>query len=175
MENADSASTQLKRMSLLFKCMRVLFLILAIFITVFFLLVAIAMILNASMPDEPSVSFGIGTIASAIIEGTVFSLSFFIGSSMFKDISKGETPFSDKQVKRILIVATLVLCYAVFSTIFDNAFPEIFVSSSVVGMDRGSNPTTINLGAFSFSALLYAFSAIFKYGILLQEESDDTI
>ena len=170
------ASTRLQRMSTFFRVLQIVFYLLGVLIAAFSVAVIIALLLDAQSSSAYSFESYLKSIASSLTTGMVISLSFFNGGFLFRDISRGESPFTAKQVKRLDVVAFLILGYAVFDGFLAICLAQIpFVQSSTVGVDSGNSPVNVNIGLFAFSALLFAFSSIFKYGILLQEESDDTV
>ena len=61
------------------------------------------------------------------------------------------------------------LVYAVLEVVLTGVVP--FMAG---GVDEGFIPT-LNLFPFVASAVVFAFSFVFKYGVLLQEFSDETI
>ena len=99
------------------------------------------------------------------------------------DISKGRTPFTLQNARRLLLLALVLLLYAIIeaiSTSVDSQFVLSFGSNMVeVGMpshDLASNSgTTLNLFPLLMSAMFFALSYVFKYGVLLQQESDETL
>lgn len=88
---------------------------------------------------------------------------------VFSDASKGRSPFTMLQVRRLRVVSAFFLVYAVLEVVLTSVVP--FMAG---GVDEGFVPT-LNLFPFVASAVIFAFSFVFKYGVLLQEFSDETI
>ena len=77
------------------------------------------------------------------------------------------------QVRRLRLVAGSLLLYGVLEFVM-----TIAVSSAQQGfanMTLNGEVATINLFPLVAAAVVFAFFFVFKYGVLLQELSDDTI
>lgn len=120
-----------------------------------------------------------GSIGNAVLlalELLLFAIAIWALSSICKNVFCGSTPFSLSQVRRIRFVA---LC------IFLLAFVDFFVSQGSVsfvysGMEMGlfsyfEDSSRLNIAALISSAALFLLSFVFKYGVLLQSVSDDTV
>ena len=81
------------------------------------------------------------------------------------------------QVKRLQIIALLLLAYAVldFVTAYNSASLQLQAINSGFISTNDSAILTLNFSPLIASAAVYAFSFVFKYGVLLQEFSDDVI
>lgn len=107
----------------------------------------------------------------------------FVFGKMLNDISENRTPFTFKNSNRLLFLAVVLLMYAVFEALLasvDSQFVLIAGNDSIeVGnfiRDFASNSgTTLNLFPLLMSAMFFALSYVFKYGVLLQQESDETL
>lgn len=109
--------------------------------------------------------------------GSAAVVMFVMFIKMFSDAAKGESPFTLNQVKRLRwIAAMLLLC-----TVFDFA---ISANASLVqygGINAGFYSTNsnvivqLNFAPLIAAAVVFAFSFVFKYGVLLQEFSDETL
>ena len=79
------------------------------------------------------------------------------------------------QVKRLRIIAVMLILYAVF----DIAMKYNAVFLQFNGMNSGyasmDSMLTIDFAPLVVAAVVYAFSFVFKYGVLLQEFSDETL
>lgn len=102
---------------------------------------------------------------------------------MLGDISKNRTPFTLRNANRLLFLALVLLLYSVLEALLasvDSQFVLIAGNDSIeVGnfiRDFASNSgTTLNLFPLLMSAMFFALSYVFKYGVLLQQESDETL
>lgn len=107
----------------------------------------------------------------------------FIFGKMLSDISEDRTPFTLRNANRLLFLALILLMYAIFEALLasvDSQFVLIAGNDSIeVGnfiRDFASNSgTTLNLFPLLMSAMFFALSYVFKYGVLLQQESDETL
>ena len=107
----------------------------------------------------------------------VFAVVFYVVSLMFKDIHSGESPFTNKQANRIRLIAWVLFVYSVLDTLVPKGW-VIGVASDVGSMSvyrHESGPIGINVGMFAVSVVFYFLSSVFKYGVELQELSDDTL
>lgn len=98
---------------------------------------------------------------------------------IFNDISKGESPFTIYQSKRLFIVGWLLLASFVFGAIASMA-PASYAQIGPISFGLfvpTHNPSGIDLNfGYVLSAVVsYCFSYVFKYGALLQQLSDDTV
>ncbi|MEG0016407.1 MAG: hypothetical protein RR747_07480, partial [Gordonibacter sp.] len=90
---------------------------------------------------------------------------------------KGESPFVMAQVKRLRIVAGLLLVYAVIDSAvsFNTTLIQYGAMNYGYVSTNDSAIIAINFTPFAAAAVIFAFSFVFKYGVLLQEFSDDTV
>ena len=80
------------------------------------------------------------------------------------------------QVKRLRIIAVLLLLYAVLDMVATNAMAVMQIDVINSGyISTNSAIVTVNFTPFIAAAVVYAFSFVFKYGVLLQEFSDETL
>ena len=123
--------------------------------------------------DNVSISSVILCLVYGIIAATMFKV--FIG--MFSDAAKGDSPFTLEQVKRLRIIAVMLVLYAVFEFLISASTPFMQVDQWNSGYAAtGDNAIiAINFAPFIAAAVVFAFSFVFKYGVLLQEFSDETL
>lgn len=98
---------------------------------------------------------------------------FLILNKIFIEVARGCSPFTLKQVKRLRIVSLSFLVYVGIEFLFTSSTLLIQQSWSTV-LSSGSVPN-VNMFALVASAVIYAFSYVFEYGVLLQEFSDETL
>ncbi|MCA9766251.1 MAG: DUF2975 domain-containing protein [Carnobacterium sp.] len=93
---------------------------------------------------------------------------FFLASFIFKDISNGESPFNDKQVKRLKKISRLLIGVLFIPLLLPNILHWMMISGKYF---------SISLDGVSLIApiLFYALVEIFAYGALLQREIDETL
>ncbi|MEC4271615.1 hypothetical protein VJ923_00395 [Adlercreutzia sp. R25] len=94
------------------------------------------------------------------------------------DMSKGETPFAQKQVRRALAAACIVALYTLVCFIWDPLFSAIEVAlgplTSVYDADLKPATFFVNFGTLLASAVLFLLAYILNYGKTLQALSDET-
>ena len=88
---------------------------------------------------------------------------------IFSDASKGCSPFTMIQVRRLRLMAAALLVYAILE------FAITYCSSFARQDWAGPSVATVDLFAIIAAAVVFAFSFVFKYGILLQKLSDETL
>lgn len=177
----ENIEPSLKRIKQIGKIVNILMKALCVVLAIFWLLFVALYFLSSSgmvpvvglpgSPYEAIILCACGMVIIAII--------FFI-SQMFSDVAKEESPFSFVQVKRLRIVAILLLTYMLLEVLLS---PGI-VSQMKIGevglgytvMNGGNHSkVSINLGAALGAIVFWGMSLIFKYGVLLQEFSDETL
>lgn len=101
--------------------------------------------------------------------GLIMALICLTLIKIFSDTSKGLSPFTMLQVHRLRVVAIALVAYVVLE--FALTYDAPFVS----GASMSSSTYTINFFAIVSAGVVFAFSFVFKYGVLLQELSDETL
>lgn len=112
---------------------------------------------------EGYILFIIGLVVSVI-----YAVLFFIASSIFSDISKGESPFKELQVKRLKRVSRLFISTIFIPLILQNVLHWILIPGGYyyISLDGIELVTAV---------LFYALAEIFAYGASLQREVDETL
>lgn len=112
-----------------------------------------------------------------IAYGAVVATMFVAFSRVFLEVSKGDSPFTLTQVKRLRVIAALLVVYGVL----DNAITNCVALMQANGVNAGYISTnsdtivSIYFAPFIIAAVVFAFSFVFKYGVLLQKFSDETL
>jgi hypothetical protein len=112
-----------------------------------------------------------------LADGVVIAAMFVIFIRAFTDVAAGKTPFAMIQVKRLRVIALLLIFYA----ILDFAITANSSLLNINGLDSGFFSTNdnaiipLNFGPLIAAGVLLAFSYVFKYGVLLQKFSDDSL
>ena len=109
--------------------------------------------------------------------GIVIAAMFIVLIMIFSDVAKGESPFDMIQVRRLRIIASLLLIYAIsdFAATYNTASLEFSTLNSGYVSTNDSVVIAVNFATFIAAAVVFAFSFVFQYGVLLQEFSDDTV
>jgi cytochrome b561 len=114
-----------------------------------------------------------------ISEGVLVFLLMFMFMRVFSDVVAGDSPFTMKQVRRLRIAGSLFLAFALLQLflplgyLFSTSFQSVNVSFE--STEYGQLMPTIKLSVFFASFICYGIAIVFKYGIQLQQLSDDTL
>lgn len=92
---------------------------------------------------------------------------------IFSDSAKGESPFSLVQVKRLRIISALLVAYSLIELAYSFNASYMNVDGSALGYN--TSVVTLDVAPIIAAAAIFAFSFVFKYGVLLQEFSDEAI
>lgn len=123
--------------------------------------------------------FGIGTIP-ILLSQAIACVALYILMRLFEDISKGESPFTFVQARRLAIIGCLLTVgILVEALVFTGSNPSLSIPDAV-NMGYEGSPSVKQMffinGAYVVGAILsFCLSYTFKYGALLQKLSDDTI
>lgn len=145
---------------------------------VFWLIAAGLMIYPLISPDQHNSGY-LSFLAPLLFIGQGVSIAamLIVFIKILSDVSKGESPFTMMQVKRLRTIAGLLLLYGVL----DFAVSLNTAAVQLSGLDAGYISVSgnaivfLNLSPLIAAAVVFAFSFVFKYGVLLQELSDDTL
>ena len=142
---------------------------------VWWLVATAIMAISVSSPESLG---NVHPVSAATMIGYVFSYVVMAVIcitliKIFSDASKGHSPFTMLQVKRLRLVAGMLLAYAVLE--FLVTYSASFLPGGWIGSSANGAAITIDFFTIVAAAVIYAFSFVFKYGVLLQEFSDDAI
>ncbi len=102
-----------------------------------------------------------------------------LGGNFFSDAAKGRSPFTFNQANRVRKAAILFVVYGLFDMVWSPSVLSVHSTSSLligsVTMQSAPTITHINAGVFIASVIFFALSIVFRYGVLLQTVSDDTV
>lgn len=113
----------------------------------------------------------------SVLDLFVYAVILLLAGLIFRDVSKGETPFTYKQAKRIRVIAWLLLIYALLEAFLPTGVLMYqSLGNSVFGIEHGATfSPSIKVGTIVVSLVVFFLSTVFKYGVKLQELSDDTV
>ena len=133
-------------------------------------------LIDPSLADRES-AMGVPLLVLYLAYGVVIALLLVALIGVFSGVAKGESPFAMAQVKKLRIIAGLLLLYAIIDNVIAQNNSLIIFSGLNSGyVSPNSNQIIqINFAPFIVAGAVYAFSFVFKYGVLLQELSDETI
>jgi hypothetical protein len=116
---------------------------------------------------------GINEIRVALISealgGGVVTAVLLITSFIFKDMSRGNTPFTKKNAHRLRLVSLLLVSLSIVAQPLRLLVYIIFVTSA----DGAS--VAINFDNLIFAATFFCLALIFEYGADLQQQADETL
>lgn len=162
-------------------CMGISLVIKVVFaiICLFWLFVAGSMVISfvGSFDSGEISGLGIIPIVLHILRGVIVAVLFVLLIGVFSETAKGESPFTLKQVGRLRQMALALLVYAILELMFSASSVMFQLGSLNSGYlsTSGSAIITIDFAPLIASAVVFAFSFVFQYGVLLQELSDETI
>lgn len=118
----------------------------------------------------------------ALYSATSCLLPLILGR-MLGDISRNRTPFTLRNANRLLLLALVLLLYAIFEALTGSLDSQFVLSAGNHSIEVGNfvrdyaskSGTSLNLFPLLMSAMFFALSYVFKYGVLLQQESDETL
>lgn len=154
----------------------------AFFIGIGFCLLSVIVALGSQLPDanrSAAMANKIITLVPLLIHGLLAVVLLKIGEFFFKDVAKGNSPFTIEQANRVRLAAVIFVVYGVFDLLWSPDLASALfldhVSIGVWTMNNGPIITHINSGVFIASIVFFALSIVFRYGVLLQIVSDDTL
>lgn len=118
----------------------------------------------------------------ALYSANACILPFILGR-MLGDISENRTPFTLTNANRLLLLAVTLLLYTLLEALLASVDSQFVLSLNNSSIEIGNlvssfsseSGTTLNLFPLLMSAMFFALSYVFKYGVLLQQESDETL
>jgi hypothetical protein len=100
---------------------------------------------------------------------------------ILRDVSKGRTPFSRRQVGRIRLVALFLAIGAVLDMVTSSVFISIatangpLVLGGAVTADMPFDGVYINISSLFLALVVFCLSLVFEYGTLLQDEVEEIV
>lgn len=132
-------------------------------------------------PDILPIAWAIPFI-NALCAANTCMLPLIFGN-MLGEISENRTPFTMKNSKRLLAIGFILVAYSVLEEVFVFFISQFDVSmldsvihlGNVVRDHLPGSGTALNMFPLIMAAMFFALSYVFKYGVLLQQESDETL
>ena len=170
--------TSIAKMKLYCKAIRIVcFVSLIVFISILAVLIGLQIYehINGSVDEA-----GIKEIIYQIVFGLLVCFVLIVTLRALSDIVAGNSPFSMAQVRRLRLIGVALVLFALVESFL--SIP-LFFSTDIAGQfiavvsENGSVAPIIkvNLTAIIASLACFGLAIICKYGILLQEISDDTV
>lgn len=178
-EDVEETEKSLLKLSKVCKYMSLALKIVFAIFCVCWVLAAGLMVFSILNPGEFNVVDGasIPKLILNVAYGIIIAIMFLIFISMFSGAAKGETPFTLDQVKRLRLISLMLVVYALldFAIAYNSALMQIDTFNSGYVSTNGSAVLPLDFAPFIAAAVIFAFSFVFKYGVLLQEFSDETL
>lgn len=168
----------LAKMQTLGSRLSVLFLVLFVLLCAYLVALVALEIFNyaasSAIPD-PYVAF---QFASSVVIGATYSAMLFVMRGVAKDVARGRSPFTFEHAKRIKIVAWMFVVGVVLNIFISPDFVEMMrigsVDLGVVSDQVGRYPSIhIDVKSAVGAIVCFSLSSVWKYGALLQADSDD--
>lgn len=148
-------------------------------------LVAIAVFIMAApsfygaVSDTSAVPFTLLRLLATLMAAATPAVVFYTIARLFDDISKGNSPFTLAQARRMQVIGVLLL----LGVVLGNVLPLIPVPYSEIGdlsagifsASSSSAGVKIELTSVLWAIVCFSFSYVFRYGALLQQLSDETV
>lgn len=120
----------------------------------------------------------VAPLIAKLFSDMIVLAAFLVVSGVFRDIARGDSPFTLKQANRLKILGFLLIADVIIALV-SSVFPVALVQVGIftVGapeVDSGVN-VYLKMSSIIQAIIAFAFAEIFKYGALLQQLSDDTI
>lgn len=168
----------LSRMQVLGSKLSVLFLVLFIALSIYLTaLVALEVFsfLTSSAASDPYALF---QFAASILISAVYGVMLLVMRSIAKDVARGRSPFTFAHAKHIKIIAWMFVVGFILNIFISPDFVELLHVGELnlgVASDQLGRYPTIHLDAKSLVGAIVCFSlsSVWKYGALLQADSDD--
>lgn len=143
----------------------------------------IALMVHSLLSSEQLILSGFAVPTIYLLHTINFCLVPIILDKIVSDISIQGTPFTLRNAQRLFALACVFIAYTALEALLiaaDTRFLFMVHNDSVrVGnfiYDFASHSgTSINLFPVIIAAVFFALSYVFKYGVLLQQESDETL
>lgn len=102
---------------------------------------------------------------AAVIGGVLF---LWYLKEVFRNIKKFDTPFIKENSRAIFRMGIAVM---IFLAVRENLFPFLAFIKGIGAQEFG----TLNISWFIPGSVFFCLSAVFEYGRVLQQESDETL
>lgn len=148
-------------------------------VCVYWLLVVLSMLISVVDPGLLHTDQDVNALSAILyfLYGAIIAALFVVFIKIFSSAAKGETPFTMVQVKRLRLIACFLLGYALLDSAiaYNTALLKFEAINSGYVSTSDSAIVAFNFAPFVAAAVVFAFSFVFQYGVLLQEFSDETL
>lgn len=109
-----------------------------------------------------------GTLIVALITVAMGLVTVVFIRSLCKAVERCASPFEDNVIRKMTALAYALIPWCIISSLSSSVFTSVFSDKVNINLD-------INLGMVFVVLVVLALAYIFKYGAMLQRESDETI
>lgn len=176
-----AAEVSLRHIQKLARVLSLLFMIGIVFACIGCIIMVVVSICIATSNPQMPLSHTIAASIPTIISYAAGVLAAWCFARMFRDIANGGTPFTNRQARRFVLVALLLLIYVAAEALVPIHYENILqLENMAVGYVSSNPPISstsifIDAKAIGGAIICLCLSTIFKYGSLLQETHDGTV
>ena len=113
-------------------------------------------------------TLAISTVLTALPLIIIFAYIFVKSSSFFEGLSKGQTPFSEKNYKLLKNIAILLMITSLIAPLLYSLIASLNMKNGYYIMFGIDSDLLVGL-------IIYCMAEIIRYGVTLQQLSDDTV
>lgn len=156
----------------------ILHVLFAIAAALFVLLLAFGLIgAGTAMANGASVVDGLAWL-NVLVQDLVMLYSFVVCALVSHDASRNITPFTQRQVRRVLSVGWVLLAYTLFCLVLDPIAAQVQYAAGIAAVSLFGSPQPgelfINFETLMAAGAFFLFAYILNYGKTLQELADET-
>ena len=155
-----------------------LFLVAFVFVCVFVALFLVAKVSDfAGSGEALDVSYLI-QLTLSLLDFAIYGVILLVMRSIAKDVAQGRSPFTIAHANQIRIIAWLFLTGFVLGILISSGFVSVANAGGFhIGLasDESANYSVISIDVKSVvgAVVCFSLSSVWKYGALLQADSDD--
>ena len=114
------------------------------------------------------------SVATALIGVLILAASMVFALTLLSTIRKDETPFSPKNVRHLKVIAALLVILEPYLLAAQWCLHRFY---PIVLSDGTTVETHSTMGGTIFAAgfVVYCVALVFEYGIILQQQADETL
>ena len=178
-KDLQESSKSLLKINRVCKFINLVFKLILFVFSIYWLIAIGAMVFESTSFEKTQQISGVSAFQILLyaLHGVVIALLIILLICIFSDATKGESPFTMSQVKRLRMIAGLLLAYAILDFLItqNNALLNYGQLDAGYISTSDSSIIQVNFGPLILAGAVFAFSFVFKYGVLLQEFSDETL
>lgn len=121
-------------------------------------------------PGNTEAHIGLSSLLARSFNGLFYAAVLFTLTVLFRNIKNTGTPFTDTVIKKLYIISGLMFASSVLSPVFAIIAAHLMEGNAnyrVIFSDMGFGVV--------LALIMLALAWIFRYGTMLQQESDETL